>query len=133
MLRLRTISGPDAGRVHELPPEEPQILGRSTEALPSSDRTVSRRHAELTPRDGLWLVRDLASKAGTFVNGARIHGHQALRVGDRVRVGETVLLVERADGTTTPLKGQDRAALEPGDVLALETPGGGGWGQPSPG
>jgi 5-oxoprolinase (ATP-hydrolysing) len=41
--------------------------------------------------------------------------------------------VERADGTTTPLKGQDRAALEPGDVLALETPGGGGWGQPSPG
>lgn len=99
MLRLRTISGPDAGRVHELPPEEPQILGRSTEALPCTDRAVSRRHAELTPRDGLWLVRDLASKGGTFVNGARIHGHQALRAGDRVRVGETVLMVERADGT----------------------------------
>ena len=67
MLRLRTISGPDAGRVHELPPEEPQILGRSTEALPCTDRTVSRRHAELTPRDGLWLVRDLTSKTGTYI------------------------------------------------------------------
>jgi 5-oxoprolinase (ATP-hydrolysing) len=28
------------------------------------------------------------------------------------------------------LKGQDRAALQAGDVLALETPGGGGWGTP---
>ena len=38
--------------------------------------------------------------------------------------------VERVDGTTHPLKGQDRAALGAGDVLALETPGGGGWGTP---
>jgi 5-oxoprolinase (ATP-hydrolysing) len=38
--------------------------------------------------------------------------------------------VERADGTLHPLKGQDRATLGAGDVLALETPGGGGWGTP---
>jgi 5-oxoprolinase (ATP-hydrolysing) len=38
--------------------------------------------------------------------------------------------VERVDGTLHPLKGQDRAALQAGDVLALETPGGGGWGTP---
>jgi 5-oxoprolinase (ATP-hydrolysing) len=37
--------------------------------------------------------------------------------------------VERLDGTILPLKGQDRAALEAGEVLALETPGGGGWGR----
>jgi 5-oxoprolinase (ATP-hydrolysing) len=41
--------------------------------------------------------------------------------------------VERADGAVLPLKGQDRAALGAGDVLALETPGGGGWGAPKPG
>ncbi len=40
--------------------------------------------------------------------------------------------VERADGTVTPLKGQDRAALLAGDVLGLETPGGGGWGTAPP-
>ena len=38
--------------------------------------------------------------------------------------------VERMDGTIHPLKGQDRAALAPGDVLGLETPGGGGYGVP---
>jgi 5-oxoprolinase (ATP-hydrolysing) len=41
--------------------------------------------------------------------------------------------VERADGSVLPLKGQDRAELAPGEVLALETPGGGGWGAPAPG
>ncbi len=41
--------------------------------------------------------------------------------------------VERADGTEDPMAGCDRAVLQPGDVLALETPGGGGWGSPLPG
>jgi 5-oxoprolinase (ATP-hydrolysing) len=36
--------------------------------------------------------------------------------------------VERTDGSIHAMKGQDRAALAAGDVLALETPGGGGWG-----
>jgi 5-oxoprolinase (ATP-hydrolysing) len=38
--------------------------------------------------------------------------------------------VERADGRIDAMAGCDRAALQPGDVLALETPGGGGWGSP---
>jgi 5-oxoprolinase (ATP-hydrolysing) len=41
--------------------------------------------------------------------------------------------VERLDGSIHPMKGQDRAALAAGEVLALETPGGGGWGAPTPG
>ncbi|RKN44790.1 hydantoinase B/oxoprolinase family protein [Streptomyces hoynatensis] len=39
-------------------------------------------------------------------------------------------LVERADGTVTPLRGSDTAELGPGDVLVLHTPGGGGFGPP---
>ncbi|MGP4111795.1 hydantoinase B/oxoprolinase family protein [Streptomyces sp. 4N509B] len=38
--------------------------------------------------------------------------------------------VERADGTVEPLAGCDTAAVEPGDVLVLRTPGGGGYGTP---
>ncbi|MDO9501947.1 hydantoinase B/oxoprolinase family protein [Falsiroseomonas sp.] len=38
--------------------------------------------------------------------------------------------VERADGTRVEMAGCDRASLNPGDVLGLETPGGGGWGRP---
>jgi 5-oxoprolinase (ATP-hydrolysing) len=39
--------------------------------------------------------------------------------------------VERADGSITPMPGHSaKAELEPGDVLVVETPGGGGWGRP---
>ncbi|GCB51200.1 hydantoinase B/oxoprolinase family protein [Streptomyces sp. NL15-2K] len=40
--------------------------------------------------------------------------------------------VERADGTVTELAGSDAADVGPGDVLVIETPGGGGYGPPSP-
>ncbi|MEV2221426.1 hydantoinase B/oxoprolinase family protein [Nocardia vinacea] len=36
--------------------------------------------------------------------------------------------IERADGTVQDLSGADSAHLEPGDVLVIETPGGGGYG-----
>ncbi|MBC7268095.1 MAG: hydantoinase B/oxoprolinase family protein [Streptomyces sp.] len=39
--------------------------------------------------------------------------------------------VERADGTVTPLGGSDATDVGPGDVLVIETPGGGGYGSPS--
>jgi len=38
--------------------------------------------------------------------------------------------VERLDGSVQAMKGQDRASLAAGEVLGLETPGGGGWGAP---
>jgi 5-oxoprolinase (ATP-hydrolysing) len=36
--------------------------------------------------------------------------------------------IERVDGTTTPMKGCDSTSVAPGDVLVVETPGGGGYG-----
>lgn len=69
---LTVIQGPDKGRRFELPDHEPQLLGRSSEALPLDDNAVSRRHAELTPDDGQWYIRDLESQNGTYVNGVRI-------------------------------------------------------------
>lgn len=38
--------------------------------------------------------------------------------------------VERVDGTVTRLDGSDTADVDPGDVLVVETPGGGGYGPP---
>ena len=46
---LQVIEGPDQGRVFPLPVGEPQLIGRSTEAFPLVDMSISRRHAELTP------------------------------------------------------------------------------------
>jgi len=55
--------------------------------------TVSRRHAELEPLDGGWVLRDLHSENGTWVNGERVW-ERRLADGDRIHFG-TVCLVFR--------------------------------------
>ena len=97
MLALHVVAGPDAGRRHLLPDAEPQLIGRSTEAIGSTDPTMSRRHAELTPSGGRWHVRDLRSANGTWVNGRRIDARTELRAGDLLRCGDTVMEVRAAD------------------------------------
>ncbi len=92
MLVLHILQGPDRGMRFELPADEPQLIGRSSEALPITDTTVSRRHAELTPDDGRWFVRDLESANGTFVNGEKITGRIELAPGDQIRCGATLLI-----------------------------------------
>lgn len=93
MLVLHVLQGPDAGRRFALPEHEPQLIGRSTEALAITDRSVSRRHAELTPDSGTWYLRDLESSNGTFVNGRPVLDRVALAPGDRVRCGDTLMVL----------------------------------------
>jgi len=92
MLILTVIQGPDKGKRFELPANEPQLIGRSSEALPITDNTVSRRHAELTPDAGDWYLRDLASQNGTYLNGTRIADRTRLRPGDQIKVGSTLFV-----------------------------------------
>ncbi len=97
MLILTVLQGPDKGRKFELPDHEPQLIGRSSEALPLTDNTVSRRHAELTPDDGLWWIRDLASHNGTFLNGVKIAERMKLKPGDQIRTGATLFVFGQAE------------------------------------
>ena len=92
MLTLTVLEGPDLGKRFELPDHEPQLLGRSSEASPVTDHTVSRRHAELTPDAGGWYVRDLHSQNGTYRNNRPISQRVKLANGDQIRVGSTLLL-----------------------------------------
>ena len=57
------------------------------------DPAVSRRHAQLRHRDGRWILQDLESKNGSFVNGVRV-GRTELRPGDVVLIGNKRLLVD---------------------------------------
>jgi signal transduction histidine kinase len=97
VLILTVMQGPDKGRKYELPDHEPQLIGRSSEALPLTDNTVSRRHAELTPDDGVWWLRDLHSQNGTYVNGVRIGERMRLKPGDQIRTGATVFVFGQAN------------------------------------
>lgn len=96
MLVLTVIEGPEKGKRFELPANEPQLLGRSSEALPLGDQAVSRRHAELTPDRGEWWLRDLESQNGTLVNGKAIKDRVRLRIGDTITVGHTTLAFGRS-------------------------------------
>ncbi len=92
MPKLTVITGPDEGKEYLLPTDQPQLLGRSSEALPITDNTVSRRHAELTPDGSIWYIRDLKSNNGTQVNGVHIKDRIRLEPGDEISVGITTLL-----------------------------------------
>lgn len=69
-------------------------IGRSTENnnIVVNDEKVSRNHLQMVmDDDGNYSVVDLGSTNGTFVNGQRISGEVRLKLGDEVRIGQTVL------------------------------------------
>jgi hypothetical protein len=59
--------------------------------------TVSRHHARLVPRSGHWLVEDLESTHGSFVNGKRVRS-EFLRSGDTMRLGSLEVQLGEATG-----------------------------------
>jgi pSer/pThr/pTyr-binding forkhead associated (FHA) protein len=62
----------------------------------ADDGEVSRAHAELRYTDGRWLVVDLGSRNGTFVDGRPVTRHP-LRDGERLRFGTTTLTFTAGD------------------------------------
>lgn len=73
---------------------EELALGRGPDNHLSLDQDllVSRDHAVLELHGTKWLVRDLDSSNGTFVNGKRITGAAVLRDGDELRLGSSILV-----------------------------------------
>ena len=59
------------------------------------DTFASQVHAKASPRDGDLWIEDIGSTNGTIVNGKRIEHPVKLRKGDKVKVGETLFVVER--------------------------------------
>lgn len=94
-IRLRGISDPYKGRIWE---STSRIrVGRlASFEIALEDNSVSRKHAEvhLGP-DDVWLVSDLGSTNGTYINGVRITGtDHPLRLRDVIQFGKVAVLVE---------------------------------------
>ncbi|MBX3191609.1 MAG: FHA domain-containing protein [Labilithrix sp.] len=53
------------------------------------DKIVSKEHCILEQRDGGFILRDLGSLNGTYVNGERVRGEMPLRHGDEIALGST--------------------------------------------
>jgi pSer/pThr/pTyr-binding forkhead associated (FHA) protein len=63
----------------------------SNDVAVSGDEYVSRLHAVLERLPAGWLIRDLGSRNGTYVNGERITAERALHPGDSIVVGHTTM------------------------------------------
>ena len=62
--------------------------------------SVSSSHAKLQRREGIWVLSDLGSTNGTFVDGERVTDETPLGPGAAIRFGEVTTLFESTDDTT---------------------------------
>lgn len=89
-------SGPTPGKVFELIKDE-MVIGRDTTAdLTISDAEVSRKHARFFKQGATYMLEDLGSTNGSYVNGQRLIGPHALKNGELIMFGENVGLVFEA-------------------------------------
>ncbi len=72
---------------------------------------VSRRHARLMMENNGYIIEDLGSSNGTFVNGDRLIGRRALQHGDQIRLGQAITLNFSAPGMEE--REPDKTAVRP--------------------
>jgi pSer/pThr/pTyr-binding forkhead associated (FHA) protein len=88
--RLIVRKGPNPGMVFELS-KEVSLIGRDVaNDIAIGDPEVSRQHARLTRTPGGYVLEDLGSTNGSFVNGERLVAPRVLKTGDTLGFGETV-------------------------------------------
>jgi Nif-specific regulatory protein len=100
--RLTAISGRLKGSVFAIE-DLPVVIGRDTTAtLCIADASVSRRHAQVEKEDEQFVIADLESLNGTFINDVPVK-RRKLQHGDRVRIGDSqfIFLTHDADMNTS--------------------------------
>lgn len=86
---LTVLTGVDAGR--SIVVEGEAVVGRATDChLVLSETGVSRHHAKISGGSGGFIIADLGSKNGTFVDGERISAAQPLEANQVVQIGPHV-------------------------------------------
>jgi len=80
------------------------LVGRDADCdVVIPDRQVSRRHASIMLEDGAYVLKDLDSKNGTFVNGQELSGPHALSDGDEIQIALCCKLAFVAADATAPV------------------------------
>ncbi|HET8798078.1 MAG TPA: SpoIIE family protein phosphatase [Thermoanaerobaculia bacterium] len=77
-------------------------IGRASDcSIPIKDRYLSRKHAEIVSVGSGWMLKDLGSANGTYLNGTRVERDEVLKTGDRIRLGDTEIVFETTDRAST--------------------------------
>ncbi len=118
-LRLRVTGGNARGS--EIQIEDELLIGRQAtdEGKLGQDPEISREHARIWRANGDFVIEDLGSTNGTFVNRRKISGPEVLSAGDRIQVGATTLVVQ----VSVPLQQPPAAAPPDADTRSsAQTP-----------
>ncbi len=106
--------GAQAGATYPLS-EKAAVIGREPGVdIILEDEESSRRHAEISWQVGQFIITDIGSTNGTFVNDTKITAPHMLRPDDRIMVGNTTLVFEVTEAAVAPAAEE---ALVPGDKI----------------
>ena len=111
------LKGEGAG-ITEYPLGDSSVLGRSTTAsVRLADREVSRKHSQIDREGNDYVLRDLGSSNGTFLNGKRIVGPVKLGDGDEVLIGTSKMEFRLTSGAQS---GNNAEIVHTGKAGVLE-------------
>lgn len=85
-----------SGEFQFKPNSQEILMGRHISAdLRFTDMSVSRYHAILSLEEGIWVITDLGSKTGTYVNGQKVQKTRKLRPNDEIQIGKKLLYLRK--------------------------------------
>jgi pSer/pThr/pTyr-binding forkhead associated (FHA) protein len=116
--RLTAIAGRLKGSVFAIE-ELPVVIGRETAAtLCVADASISRRHSKIEKEDDQFVILDLDSLNGTFINDVPVK-RRVLQHGDRVRIGDSQFLFLLSEGDV--VSKSNEVQFEEGQVVSGST------------
>jgi len=101
--KLVILAGPRCGETVSLDSAETSIGRDARNHLNIPDHLMSRRHCVVERSDSRCTLRDVGSANGTYVNGMPVR-ERTLAHGDRIRVGDSVLLFLNAGADAAPIE-----------------------------
>lgn len=105
-------SGPTLGKVFQLVDDVVTIGHDAGNSIVIKDAKVSKKHVQLVFQGGKYIIADLGSTAGTFINGKPLTSINILRSGDVISLGGQIQLlyqgpeiphIKRADGKNSQI------------------------------
>jgi transcriptional regulator with GAF, ATPase, and Fis domain len=125
--RLLGLSGPLRDSIFALPEGEVPVGRDPGNLLAIPDPSLSRRHCVIVPAENSYLIRDLDSRNGTYVNGIAVK-EGSLQHGDQISLGDSVFVLLTRDDNQEAAAGvefedspaQATAQVRPQDVLYLQ-------------
>ena len=121
MAKLVFHSGNYTGKVVGLPAGKVTVIGRNRDVeLPLPDLKLSRRHCQIISSGDRFVLQDMNSTNGTFVNGIRVKKEVELESFDRIVMGDTEIEFH-CDEKTEPVVVLDDGIAESEDSDAVET------------